>query len=489
MEVPSMSPLRAKRTRSPPSSPDGKRSRVRLHSASSHPPPQSTTDVTERTGPIRSGEDALVAMLGSSQLYTPPAPIVQQLCFDRINAKLSTSHATVETGGGMATEPTRALPDDIVRIDVGGTVFKTRRATLTSVRGSLLESIFSQDGVHSTFIDRDPRYFDTILGWLRDRTVPVVWPVQDPAFIRDVHHYQLTQEILGDGQLLIVGGEDDDGPFDTATAFSPVSSRWSYLKSAPLRIDAHGCATLNGVAYVCGGYEHRGKKLRATFRFLQESGRWERMGDLNVARARHQMAAANGKLYAIGGLLSKAGSDEHGEAFIEEYCPDSNTWTVLPVTLEARYGFSAVSVGSSIYFMGGLTLEGVRLDTLERFDALTGTIERLANLPSARAFLSCAIVGHTLYAMGGNDVTNTPCDNVDVFDTVTGAWTQGPCLLTRRCDAAAGVLNGIVYLCGGEDEEDFVSAVHMLDTTTGQWTEGPPLGEAKSSLVACVVPY
>lgn len=62
---------------------------------------------------------------------------------------------------------------DTIELDVGGTRFKTSRATLVRCRGSFLESMFSgrhkidacADG--SYFIDRDPTHFRIVLNFLR----------------------------------------------------------------------------------------------------------------------------------------------------------------------------------------------------------------------------------------------------------------------------------------------------------------------------------
>lgn len=158
-------------------------------------------------------------MFGQQSVYTPPAPAAQRLSFDAPRSAV--------------TVPQLCSPSDIVRIDVGGTgklvrqipplespqpalrgfphfscmtaspftivvilirtVFKTRRATVTSVGGSLLAELFSKHGVNSAFIDRDARYFEMILGWLRDRASPVEWPIHDPTFIREVEAHAFAE--------------------------------------------------------------------------------------------------------------------------------------------------------------------------------------------------------------------------------------------------------------------------------------------------------
>eukprot|EP00035_Acanthoeca_spectabilis_P005689 m.116416 g.116416 ORF g.116416 m.116416 type:complete len:471 (+) comp13134_c1_seq1:157-1569(+) len=468
MEILPVSPIRMKRNLSPPKSPQAKRARQTVDIGNNSSPARGCV-------PLRSAEDSLCMMFGQQSVYTPPAPAAQRLSFDAPRSAV--------------TVPQLCSPSDIVRIDVGGTVFKTRRATVTSVGGSLLAELFSKHGVNSAFIDRDARYFEMILGWLRDRASPVEWPIHDPTFIREVHHYRLTQEILGEGQLFVVGGEDDDGPYDSTALFSPVSLEWSSDCVAPLRMDALGCTSLGGVPYICGGYDDRGKKLKFTFRYIASSKRWERLADLTVARSRHQLVAADGMLYAFGGLLSKTGIEDHGEHFFERFDPATNRWTVIPSKMEARYGFAAVAHGHHIFVIGGLTVEGSRVATVERLDTRSGACERLPDIPSPRAFLSCTVLGGQIFAMGGNDLANMPCTTVEILDVHTETWRAGPDLPSRRCDGCAATLNGLVYLCGGEDDENYLRTVDIFDPAEGTWSEGPPLPEAKSSIAACVVAF
>mmetsp|Transcript_15988 Transcript_15988/g.47367 ORF Transcript_15988/g.47367 Transcript_15988/m.47367 type:complete len:246 (-) Transcript_15988:301-1038(-) len=242
--------------------------------------------------------------------------------------------------------------------------------------------------------------------------------------------------------------------------------------------------------HVCGGYDDRGKKLKLALRYCRGAKRWERVADMNAPRCRHQMVTVGGSLFVVGGLVSKGGVEAHGERFIERYCPRENKWSVMPCDVEPRYAFTAVAHGGLIYMIGGLTVEGTRLAGVDRIDPATGAVERLAaGLPSPRAYLSSVAVGPLIYTMGGNDVTNAASTAVDILDTVSGAWREGPELPSRRCDGCAVMLNGLVYLCGGEDDEDYLRSVDVLDPVTSTWTSAAPLPEAKSSIAGCVVPF
>jgi BTB/POZ domain len=95
---------------------------------------------------------------------------------------------------------TRPLTD-VVNVNVGGTVFTTRRSTLCSVKGSFLESLFSgrftaevdRDGC--VFIDRDPELFRAVLAYLRDRGAPHAFALNDPRMMHELDYYGLRDEV------------------------------------------------------------------------------------------------------------------------------------------------------------------------------------------------------------------------------------------------------------------------------------------------------
>ena len=72
-------------------------------------------------------------------------------------------------------------PNTVVKLDVGGTIFKTTHGTLSSDQNSMLAKMFStetngripaiQDDSGAYFIDRCPKYFGIILNFLRGGVV------------------------------------------------------------------------------------------------------------------------------------------------------------------------------------------------------------------------------------------------------------------------------------------------------------------------------
>mmetsp|Transcript_33520 Transcript_33520/g.48616 ORF Transcript_33520/g.48616 Transcript_33520/m.48616 type:complete len:347 (+) Transcript_33520:28-1068(+) len=104
-----------------------------------------------------------------------------------------------------------------VILNIGGVLYTTSVNTLTNVKGSMLESMFSgrhkltadeRDG--SFFIDRDGVPFRYILNYLRDPThfVPPADNELKKEIAREAKYYSLTQlvEILTGGEIIFLDG-------------------------------------------------------------------------------------------------------------------------------------------------------------------------------------------------------------------------------------------------------------------------------------------
>jgi len=89
----------------------------------------------------------------------------------------------------MATERNT---NDVLRLNVGGKHFVTRRGTLCVVEGSLLEKMFRTDSNFAPatelqgeiFLDRDPMAFGHVLNYLRDGCRLVVDLKDDEAMLQ-----------------------------------------------------------------------------------------------------------------------------------------------------------------------------------------------------------------------------------------------------------------------------------------------------------------
>ena len=100
---------------------------------------------------------------------------------------------------------TRMNPNSVVKLDVGGTMFKTTHGTLLSDQDSMLAKMFStetngritgtQDENGAYFIDSCPKYFEIILNFLR-RGVMENGANVDLKFLRNEAEYFCIQGLV-----------------------------------------------------------------------------------------------------------------------------------------------------------------------------------------------------------------------------------------------------------------------------------------------------
>ncbi|CAL2033841.1 unnamed protein product [Caenorhabditis brenneri] len=146
-----------------------------------------------RDGQVRfpKSEDEILEISNEAQFYG-----LGDL-FDMCYAKISESGANEQL-----SKLYNLLPDDIVKLNVGGKVFHTKKATLAKFglfkRELERHEFFTYktdiefDDAGNIFIDRSPKHVDTILNYMRDGVAPL--PEKQPDLVevyREAKHYEL----------------------------------------------------------------------------------------------------------------------------------------------------------------------------------------------------------------------------------------------------------------------------------------------------------
>ncbi|CAL2034490.1 unnamed protein product [Caenorhabditis brenneri] len=90
---------------------------------------------------------------------------------------------------------------NIVMLDIGGTIFKTSKTTLTKYDGMLKTMLetsvpISQHESDAIFIDRSPKHFDKILNFLRDGEVNLPSSEDEIDEIRKEAQYYLLMDLV-----------------------------------------------------------------------------------------------------------------------------------------------------------------------------------------------------------------------------------------------------------------------------------------------------
>jgi len=122
----------------------------------------------------------------------------------------------------------------------------------------------------------------------------------------NVARFGLTATLLPNGNVLVTGGESQDGAINnSAELYNPTTEAWSYTGSLSTGRYAHTATLLpNGNVLVAGGHDwHSNTYLDSADVYDPATGNWSGTATLNVARMRHTaVLLQSGKVLVIGGF-------------------------------------------------------------------------------------------------------------------------------------------------------------------------------------------
>lgn len=215
--------------------------------------------------------------------------------------------------------------------------------------------------------------------------------------------------------VYITGGRHtlNDGSIYTSDAllrFDAGLGLYGDAESMPQARSAHASAYLNGKVYVIGGYANgedlvSGKPAGGMFVYDTTNAEWSEGAAPIKPRGRACAAAANGKVYLVGGFKD----DQQPTDSIEEYDPATKTWTEVANLPSARGTLGCTAVGNLVYIAGGTqyfsgqTKTGATNEMLV-FDAGEGTVKQLAPLSAPRMGLTLVAANDadgSILALGG----------------------------------------------------------------------------------------
>ena len=200
---------------------------------------------------------------------------------------------------------------------------------------------------------------------------------------------------------------------------------------------------------------------------INSGGTWESRVNMPTSRFALGVAAANNRIYAIGGFNGSFLNTN------EEYDPATDSWTNVSVMPTSR-GYLTVStaIWSSsefIYAIGGNT--GSYSNHNERFDPLFNSWATVSPMPIARDNIAAAVAGNLIYVLGGRNGSPMPLNQV--YDPDTDSWTTLTSMLTSRQSpaAAAGSISGTdyIFVFGGYSGSQ-LSSVERFDIIGNSWT-------------------
>uniref|UniRef100_A0A131YK73 Kelch repeat containing protein n=1 Tax=Rhipicephalus appendiculatus TaxID=34631 RepID=A0A131YK73_RHIAP len=246
-------------------------------------------------------------------------------------------------------------------------------------------------------------------------------------------------------------------------------NEWRRCNMMPLPRYGHRCVFLNNEIYVIGGFDNRdatyGLRMSTSFcfRYHTQTGEWNVVAPLRHARGYHNVAVLNNAIYAVGGV----DANDLLLSSVERYDREEDTWVVLEKGLYCgRMGMGVAAFQGCLWVVGGIVqiagLQTCSTAYVEIYNPATDQWTYAANyLPSPRTCVSLLNVNDTeLYCFGGifyNCVGPTrkllTIDDILVYSDNKKVWRQVACMPAPRHNAHVLQYKNQAYIIGGQDVE------------------------------------
>ena len=264
-----------------------------------------------------------------------------------------------------------------------------------------------------------------------------------------------------------------------------------------------------------GGWDG-GKARGVAYEYDPATDKWTKKTSMPRPAHHAALAAANGKIYVMGGFVPpKDTAIPVGGAWEPidnawEYDPAADSWKSLPPLPGKRGSAVAAEVGGKIYVIGGATtMEGSKdpffaffgpsrvLGTNEVYDPATNKWESRKPMSVPRNHAFGGVVNGKIYVIGGRtghgfilSATNT--DVVEEYNPINDSWSvPKERMPTARSGGASGSDGRRIYVAGGEvTTKDLVGAfksVEAYDPVTNSWITLPSMPMPRHGIAGAVI--
>jgi N-acetylneuraminic acid mutarotase len=264
------------------------------------------------------------------------------------------------------------------------------------------------------------------------------------------------------------------------------SDRWEDLPPLATPRQEVGVAALDGCIYVIGGILESRAATGIVERYDIASARWESIAPLPDSTRIHHVgaAAAAGRVWCLGGLNSAF----QGVRSVFAYDPATESWSPMADLPTARGASGVAVVGDRIFVAAGQS-GGTNLRDFAAYTPATNTWEVLPLVPTARNHLAAAACGGIVYAISGRAAGLLTA--MEAYDPVSRMWRARAPILTPRGGIAAAVLDGKIFVFGGEGNRNDPSGVfpqtEAYDPAANRWESRLDMANPRHGIGAAAV--
>jgi hypothetical protein len=173
---------------------------------------------------------------------------------------------------------------------------------------------------------------------------------------------------------------------------------------------------------------------------------------------------------------------------MERYDASSGQWSVAAAMRTGRDEFGTCVLSGEIYVTGGVTDGRYNLSTVEKYSISSDTWSTMAPMPAARAGHATVAIGMAMYVLGGDGSDGHAIVTASVlkYDCAQGNWSQVAPMPAARSSFASCAVGCDIYIFGGNNSGTH-SSVFKFDTEANEWSTLPPMPHACRNHSACVL--
>ena len=206
---------------------------------------------------------------------------------------------------------------------------------------------------------------------------------------------------------------------------------------------------------------------------------WEERAPMLTPRSEQSIAELNGRIYAMGGYSGERIASD----VVQVYDSRTDSWSYGPSLPGPMHHTMAAAADGRLYIIGGEyggpgpgAGAPVYLDTIYMLDEEAGTWVPRATMPTRRSGGGAAAIDGKIYVAGGRPPAG---HHFAVYDAALDEWTVLPDVPTQRNHLAVAAIGGKVYVAGGRFGggvgSEMTAALEVYDPATERWSSRAPM--------------
>jgi len=261
--------------------------------------------------------------------------------------------------------------------------------------------------------------------------------------------------------------------------------QWNILAPIPTGRSHFGCETYNGRVYCFGGSLIWSLDSMTTSNeiFYPVTNTWSTAAAMINQRKSFGSTNLNNLFYAIGGIDTTYYWTTTPSILNERYDPVANTWTSLASMPTPRYGCTAAAANGRVYVMGGETGPAGYPNTNanEEYNPGTNTWQIRAPMPESLRYAGAVNFNNLIYVYGGSRNTGIKNEFVYVYNPTTNTWsTASGTMPTPRSTLMPDSLRNFMMTVGGAyGASTETNVAEFYYPGTGTWISETPMNYAR----------